>query len=182
MRCRLADAPEPSQRRIGTPSGLGWPRTAHIPDTMGRISGRANASCDNPGARCDPTDSNGRGPRGQHGGQRARQTRGIPQHDRRNIHVGHQDGARPDAQGRRHHGRRHARPCPDCRGGRRRGRDGPRARAVRHPRHRRRGPDERPIHDRGDHGGSQHPGDGQGPHRPLRGGPDPGGPRRRLRR
>ena len=47
---------------------------------------------------------------------------------------------------------------------------------------RRRGPDERPRHDRRHHRGRLHPGDGQGPHRPLRRGAGPAGARRGLRR
>ena len=70
----------------------------------------------------------------------------------------------------------------DRRGRRRRRRDGARAGARRHPRPGRRVPDERPRHDRRHHRRRLDPGDGQGPHRPLRRGAGAAGARRRLRR
>ena len=65
--------------------------------------------------------------------------------------------------------------------GRRRG-DGARARAGRHPPRRRRRAHERPDHDRGHQGGRLDPGDGEGPHRPLRRGAGARGARGGLHR
>ena len=92
--------------------------------------------------------------------------------------------ARPrrDAQGRRHHGRRHRRAGEDRRGRRSRRRHGARARARRHPRPGRRLAHERPRHDRRHHRGRLDPGDGEGPHRALRRGAGAAGARRRLHR
>ena len=87
-----------------------------------------------------------------------------------------------DAQGRRHHGRRHPGAGEDRRGRRCRRRHGARAGARRHPGPGRRVPHERPGHDRGHHRGRLDPGHGQGPHRPLRRGAGAAEPRRRLRR
>ena len=88
-------------------------------------------------------------------------------------HVPRQAGPGRDAQGRRDHGRRRPRAGQDRRGRRRHRRHGPRAGALRHPPRRRRGPHERSRDDRGHQGRRHHPGHGQGPHRPLRRGPDP---------
>ena len=115
------------------------------------------------------------------GGPSAR-VRSHTSHDRRNVDLGDQEGPRPDAQGRRHHGRRHARSGQDRRGRRRRRRDGPRARPGRYPRRGRRRPDERSLDDRGDHERRHDPGDGQGPDRAFRRGPGARGARRRLHR
>ena len=102
--------------------------------------------------------------------------------ERRDVHLGDQEGSGPDAQGRRHHGCRHPRPGAHRGGrGRRRG-HGAGARAGGHPRHRRRGPHERPRAHQRHHGCRDHPGHGQGAHRPLRGSPGPGGAGRRLHR
>ena len=60
--------------------------------------------------------------------------------------------------------------------------DGAGARARRHPRAGRRGPHERPRDDRRHHGGGDHPGDGEVPHRPFRRGADPRSDRHRLHR
>ena len=65
--------------------------------------------------------------------------------------------------------------------GRSRG-DGARARPGRHPRRRRRRAHVRSGGDPGDPGGRHDPGDGEVPHRPLRGGADPPGARDRLHR
>ena len=140
--------------------------------------------CDNRGRVRDSADSNGRRPRGQTGRRPERtQPRGsTAHHDRRDLHLGDQEGPRPDAQGRRHHGRRHARAGQDRRGRRRRRRHGARARPGRHPQGRRRRPHVRPRDDQRDHGRGDHPGHGQGPDRPLRRGPGPRGARRRLHR
>ena len=104
------------------------------------------------------------------------------QRRRRDRHVGRQEGPRPDAEGRRHHGRRHAGAGEDRRGGGRLRRHGARARAFRHPRARRRRPHVRPGHDQRDHRGRDDPRDGEGAHRPLRRGAGAGGARRRLHR
>ena len=93
-----------------------------------------------------------------------------------------QSGACPDAQGRRDHGRRHARARPHRAGGRRVRRDGPRAGARRHPQGRRRRAHVRPGLDPVDHGGGDHPGHGEVPDRPLRRGADPPGAGHRLHR
>ena len=65
---------------------------------------------------------------------------------------------------------------------RRRRRHGARARSRRHPRPGRRRPHERPRPHRGDHRRGLDPGDGEGPHRPLRRGAGAAGARRRLHR
>ena len=70
----------------------------------------------------------------------------------------------------------------DRRGGGRGGGDGARAHPGRHPGRRRRRADEPSGADRADHGGGDHPGDGQGPHRSLRRGPAATGAGRRLHR
>ena len=88
---------------------------------------------------------------------------------------------RPNAQGRRHHGRDHARGGPHRRGGRRGRGHGAGARARGHPPRRRRRAHERPVRHHGHQGRRHHPGHGQGPHRPLCGGPDSGEPGRGLR-
>ncbi len=93
-----------------------------------------------------------------------------------------QPPARPDDEGRRHHGRREPRAGEDRRGCGSGGRDGPRARPGRHPRPRRRGSHERPHHDRGHRGSRVHPRHGEVPHRALRGSPGAAEPRRRLHR
>ncbi|MBE2315455.1 pyridoxal 5'-phosphate synthase glutaminase subunit PdxT [Solirubrobacter sp. CPCC 204708] len=87
-----------------------------------------------------------------------------------------------DAEGRRHHGRRQRRAGEDRRGRRCGGRHGARARSRRHPPRRRRGAHVRSDPDQGHPGGRDHPGHGQGAHRPLRRGAGAGGARGRLHR
>ena len=122
-------------------------------------------------ARAPYTEAGGR----WHEHQRYRQRQ-------RDGHVLRQGGTGPDAQGRRHHGRRDRRAGEDSR--RRRGvlRHGAGARPCRHPGGRRRGPHVRPRDDRGDHASRDHPRHGEGAHRPLRRGEDTRGHRHRLHR
>ncbi|CRK34521.1 hypothetical protein BN1708_019538, partial [Verticillium longisporum] len=87
---------------------------------------------------------------------------------------------RPDAQGRRHHGRDRRRPGAHRRGGRCLRRHGPRARPCRHSQGWWCRPHVRPRRHPRDPGRRHHPRHGQGPHRPLCRVPDPRGPRRRL--
>ena len=145
--------------------------------------GRLPRSCHNRAARGARSTRTGEDP-GARPGRRTERTdqRKQSPHDCRNVHLGDQDRPRPDAQGRRHHGRRHARSGQDRRGCRRGRRHGARTRPGRHPRGRWRRSHERPIDDRGDHGRGDDPGHGEGPHRPLRRGPGPRGARRRLHR
>ena len=90
--------------------------------------------------------------------------------------------ARRDAQGRRHHGRRHRRAGEDRRGCRGRRRHGAGARSRRHPRPGWRRTHERPRPDRRHHRRGVDPGHGEGAHRPLRRGAGAAGARRRLHR
>ena len=93
-----------------------------------------------------------------------------------------QERSRRDAQGRRDHGRHQRRAGADRRGRGRLRRHGARARPGRHPPRRRRRPDGRSGQDPRDPGGGDHPGHGQGPHRPLRRGAGAPGARGRLHR
>ena len=99
------------------------------------------ARCDNRRARGARPTRTGDDPGARPGrrSEREQPEESLP-HDRRDVHLGDQEGSRPDAQGRRHHGRRHARSGQDRRGCRRGRRDGARARPGRHPQGRRRRP------------------------------------------
>ena len=90
--------------------------------------------------------------------------------------------ARPDAQGRRHHGRHHTRAGAHRRGGRSLRRHGARAHPRRHPRSGRRVPHERPEDDQRDPRGRVHPRHGEVPHRAFRGSAGVAGHRHRLHR
>ena len=131
------------RRAVGAAPGQGV-RLVRLPrrhDAVPLRRGTPRRPCHNPRARGARPTRTGDDPGARPGRRSEREPSKEPcPHDRRNVHLGHQEGSRPDAQGRRHHGRRHARSGQDRRGCRRRRRDGARARPGRHPRGRRRRP------------------------------------------
>jgi len=102
-------------------------------------------------------------------------------HGNQEVPLLRQSRSRSDAPGRCYHGRRQRRPGPHRWRGRGLCGYGPRASTRGHPGPGWCGPHERPTAHQGNQAGRHHPRDGKGPHRALRGGPDPGGHRHRLR-